>query len=157
MFESPRARCSMCTHPLAGYAEQMDTRQVADELAIRELLAAYCHRCDDGRFSELLDLFAPGASVVLGTATVAGHAALREFFEDRQGLPEQRGRHLTVNSVVEIDGSRARALSDFVHIKFVDGRLMPVLAGRYRDDLVRMEDGRWRFARRQVDDWAPAP
>jgi hypothetical protein len=129
--------------------------QIADELAIRQLLAAYCHHCDDGRFSELLELFAPEASFVRGTTMLSGRAALRAFFEDRQGRPELRGRHLTLNTVVESEGGAARALSDFVYLKFVDGRLTPVIAGRYRDEFVRMDDGRWHFARREVDDWPP--
>jgi 3-phenylpropionate/cinnamic acid dioxygenase small subunit len=128
---------------------------VANELAIRQLLATYCHHCDDGRFAELLQLFAPDGCFVRGATTITGHAALRAFFEDRQGRPEQRGRHLTVNTVVELDAGRARALSDFVHFRFVDGRITPAVAGRYRDELVRMDDGRWRFARREVEDWSP--
>lgn len=133
----------------------MDARRVADELSIRRLLAAYCHLCDDGRFSELVDLFAPGASFVHGATTLAGHAALRDFFEERQGRPEQRGRHLTLNTVVDIHAGTARALSDFVYLKFVEGLVTVARAGRYRDDFIRMEDGQWRFARREVDDWPP--
>lgn len=135
----------------------MDPARLADELAIRGVLAAYCHRCDDGRFVELLELFAPDAAFVRGATTIAGHAALLAYFEDRQGLPEQRGRHLTLNLEVEIDGCRARALSDFLYLKVVDGRITPLLAGRYRDDLVRAEDGGWRFSRREVEDWPPPP
>jgi len=128
---------------------------VAEELAIRRTLAAYCHHCDDGRFSELVELFTPEGSLVRGAMQLTGHAALREYLEQRQGLPEQRGRHLTLNTVVDIRTATARALSDFVYLKFVDGRLTPFLAGRYRDDLVRGDDGRWRFARREIEDWLP--
>jgi hypothetical protein len=132
----------------------MDARRLADELAIRRLLAAYCHHCDDGRFSELVDLFAPGASFVHGETKVAGHAALRGFFEERQGLLEQRGRHLTVNSVIDLDAGTARVLSDFVYLKLVEGQFTLAVVGRYRDDFIRMEDGRWRFARREVEGWS---
>lgn len=128
--------------------------RVADELAVRGVLAAYCHRCDDGRFDELLELFSDGAAFVRGATVIAGHAALRAFFAEHQGRPEQRGRHLTLNSEVEIDGARAHVLSDFVYLRRVDGRIVPAIAGRYRDELVRGDDGRWRFARREVEDWA---
>lgn len=129
---------------------------VADELAVLRTLAAYCHHCDDGQLAELVALFTPDACFVRGAIQVTGHAALREYFAERQGLPEQRGRHLTVNSVVDLSGGTARALSDFVYLKYVDGRLAPFLAGRYRDDFVRSDDGRWRFTRREVEDWTPA-
>jgi hypothetical protein len=135
-------------------AQTAPTR-IAAELEIRRVLAAYCHHCDDARFAELLGLFAPDGCFVRGTMKVAGHAALREYFESRQGRPEQRGRHLTLNTEIDIDADQARALSDFVYLKFVDGRITPIIAGRYRDDLVRMQDGRWRFARREVEDWSP--
>jgi hypothetical protein len=43
-----------------------------------------------------------------------------------------------------------------LYFKLVVGRIAPAVAGRYRDELVRMDDGRWRFMRREVGDWAPA-
>lgn len=132
----------------------MDTRRVADELAIRGLLATYCHRCDDGRLADVVDLFLPDGAFVHGETSATGHAALRAFFEDRQGQPEQRGRHLTVNTVIELDAGTARALSDFVYAKWVDGRIAITVAGRYRDELVRAANGRWHFARRVVEAWS---
>ena len=131
----------------------MDPSRVADELAIRRLLAVYCHYCDDGRFSELTNLFTPEASFVHGTTTATGHTALRAFFEERQGQPEQRGRHLTANTVLDIHAAGARALSDFVYLKSVEGIVTIARAGRYRDDFVRTPDGQWRFARREVEIW----
>jgi hypothetical protein len=121
----------------------------ADELGIRRTLAEYCHHCDDGNFDELVALFAPHAVLAYGDSQALGQAELRAFFLERQGLADQRGKHLTLNSVVDIDGNRARVLSDFLYLRIVDGVLTPVYAGRYRDDLVGA-DGRWRFARREI-------
>ena len=133
----------------------MDATRIAAELAIRDVLAAYCHRCDDGRFAELAELFAPDGAFVRGALVIEGRAALVAYFEDRQGRPEQRGRHLTLNSEITIDGAAARALSDFVYLKLVDGKPVPFLAGRYRDDFARTPDGRWHLTRRVVEDWPP--
>ena len=127
----------------------MGDADALEELGIRRTLAQYCHHCDDGDFDRLVALFAPDAVVVYGTTQAHGHAQLRAFFVERQGLPGQRGKHLTLNSVVDVDRDRARALSDFVVLGVVDGSLTPVYGGRYRDDLVRREGG-WRFARRQI-------
>ena len=131
----------------------MEESRVADELAIRRLLATYCHSCDDGRFAELLELFAADASFVHGDTTCTGHAALRGFFEERQGKAEQRGRHLTANMVLDVHGDRAHALSDFVYLNSVEGTVTIARAGRYRDELIRMNDGQWRFVRREVEIW----
>jgi hypothetical protein len=127
----------------------------ADELAIRRTIAEYCHRVDDGRFVELVDLFAPDAELVYGTISPRGADELLAFFRERQARPEQRGRHLTLNTVVDVGAGTATALSDYVQLVAMDGALVPVRAGRYRDELVH-HDGRWRFWRRVIEPW-PAP
>lgn len=134
----------------------MDLTRIADELAVRELLAAYCHRVDDGLFDALVELFTPDGAFVRGKRAYEGRAALLAFFGARQGTPEQRGRHLTLNPEIAIDGRRARVLADFLYLRMIDGKITPVITGRYRDELVRGDDGRWRFARRVVEEW-PTP
>jgi hypothetical protein len=120
-----------------------------DELGILRTLAEYCQRCDDGNFDDLLALFAPDAVLAYGDAQAIGLEELRAFFVERQGLVGRRGKHLTLNSVVDIEGNRAHALSDFLYLRMEDGVLTPVYTGRYRDDLVR-GDVRWCFTRRQI-------
>ena len=110
---------------------------------------------DDGRFTELVDLFVPEGCFVVDATPITGRAELLRFFEERQGRGEQRGRYLTLNTVVDVTGAVARARSDFLFLKYVDGQLAVVRAGRYEDELVRI-DGTWRFARRRVEDWVPA-
>jgi hypothetical protein len=62
---------------------------------------------------------------VLDATPITGRAELLRFFEERQGRAEQRGRHLTLNTVVDVTGDTARARSDFFFLKYVDGRLTP--------------------------------
>jgi hypothetical protein len=128
---------------------------LAAELAIRRVIAEYCHRVDDGRFAELVDLFTPDGELDYGAIAPRGAAELLAFFSERQARPEQRGRHLTLNTVVDVGDRTATALSDYVHLMARDGEPVPVRAGRYHDELA-WHDGRWRFRRRTIEPW-PAP
>ena len=122
---------------------------LAAELAIHRLFAAYCHRCDDGEFDALVDLFQPDGEFVVGGDVARGRAELLEFFQVRQGRPQQRGRHVTVNVLVELDGDHASAVSDFVFFHGGADTVVPRIVGRYHDDLAQV-DGVWRFVRREV-------
>ena len=131
----------------------MDASNVADELAIRRTLAAYCQHCDDGMFDSLAALFSAGGTFTYLGEVVAGSAALTAWFVAAQP-PARRGKHVTVNAVIDISGDRATARSDFVFLRFVNGSLVPLTAGRYVDELVR-QDGRWLIERRVVEDMRP--
>jgi 3-phenylpropionate/cinnamic acid dioxygenase small subunit len=123
---------------------------LGDELAIRRTLVTYCHRCDDGDFDGLVDQFTPDGSFSYRDEVVPGHERLRAWFEGKQP-PERRGKHLTTNTVIDIDGDRAHALSDFVFLRVPEGATDPVIvvAGRYRDEFHRVGD-RWLIDRREV-------
>ncbi|MBL7501088.1 nuclear transport factor 2 family protein [Frankia sp. CNm7] len=125
---------------------------LADELAVRAALARYCHCCDDGDLDGVAALFAPDGLFTFGGRTARGTREILEFFQASSGKEEQRGKHLTVNVVVTppaTPGGTARVASDFVFLRFEEGRLVPALAGRYDDEFVRV-DGQWRFASRQA-------
>jgi hypothetical protein len=124
----------------------MDRSELWDEAEIHRLLARYCHCCDDGEFGSLSELFLEGGSFVFAEWAPTGRDALRRWFESSQP-PERRGKHLTSNVVVTLQGDEASAISDFVFLARSDGQFSPRLAGRYLDDL-RYDDGQWRFARR---------
>ena len=127
----------------------MDAADLADELAIRRLLAEYCHCVDDGRFDDVVALFTPDGVFAFGSLGAEGRDALRTWFAETHP-PEQRGKHLTTNTVVDLDGDRAHAVSDFAFLGLRDARLVPSVAGRYHDELRRDDDGRWRIARRDA-------
>jgi len=122
---------------------------VTDEQQIRRVLALYCHRCDDGDFAALLALFAADAELVYRDRHCRGRAQVRAFFDELQGEPAQRGKHITSNAVVDVAGDEASAHSDFLFLRFVEGVLTPVFTGRYRDRFARTGD-RWCFARREI-------
>lgn len=121
---------------------------MVDELSIRRVLAAYCQLVDDGRFDELVALFTVHGGFSLGHLAITGRDEMRAWFEANQP-PELRGKHLTTNALIDVDGDDAVARSDFVFLSFADRQLRPVLTGRYRDELRRV-DGQWLLHRRDT-------
>ena len=129
--------------------------ELADELGVRRTLAAYCQHLDDGDFAGVSQQFAPDGAITFGDRGGAdGRAEIEAWFTEGY-TPERRGKHLTVNTIIELDGDRATARSDFAFLGFVDGDLRPLFAGRYHDDLVR-GDGRWLIQRRTAVFATPA-
>lgn len=125
----------------------MERTLTADILAVQATLARYCHRLDDGDIDGVLALFTPdGVFSYLG-ATAHGPDELRAFFARSQGTPELRGKHLTVNVDVQVDGDTATSRADFLYLRAGETGPIPQIAGRYEDDLRRI-DGEWRIARR---------
>jgi 3-phenylpropionate/cinnamic acid dioxygenase small subunit len=118
---------------------------MSDEEDIRTTVAQYAHLCDDGRFDDWADLFAPDASVSIMGQTHQGREAVKESIMQAQP-PERRGKHLCVNSAIEVEGDEAWVITDYI---FIDKQLVITHAGRYHDRLVRNRD-RWRFAERRV-------
>ena len=122
---------------------------VEDELGIRRTIAAYCHLIDEGDFARLVQEFAPNGSFAFGSQVATGPDALLRWFEKNQP-PHRRGKHLTVNTLVDIDGDRARAVSDFVFLRWIGGALTVEATGKYRDALVRIA-GHWKIERRDTE------
>jgi 3-phenylpropionate/cinnamic acid dioxygenase small subunit len=113
---------------------------------VRQTIARYCFLCDDGRFEEWGDLFTVDTRFHVMGNTQHGRAATVEFIEAGQP-PEQRGKHLIGASLVLLDGDHATAWTDFI---FVDRRGAVLSSGRYHDELIRSDDGAWRFAVREI-------
>jgi ketosteroid isomerase-like protein len=132
----------------AGDPGTVRARDAADELAVRRVLAACCHRLDDGDFEGLGALYAEDGTFDYAGQGATGRDAVAQWFAERNP-PERRGKHLTVNVVVDVDGDRAHATSDYLFVRMEDGGVRAALTGRYEDDLVRA-DVRWLLARRVV-------
>jgi len=117
-------------------------------LTIQRTMSAYCQLCDDGEFRRLAEQFAPDGSFVYAGETVTGRDALEQWFVSAQP-PRRRGKHLTTNAIIDVEGDRASAVSDFVFLRLVDGALALQTTGRYRDAFVRIGE-RWLIERRDV-------
>ena len=140
------------TGPMDGGAPPDGARAVSDLIAISTIqraLATYCQLCDDGEFRRLAEGFAPDGSFVFAGETVTGRIALERWFEAAQP-PRRRGKHLTVNAIIDLEGDRASVVSDFVFVRLVGGVPLLQIAGRYRDVFVRAGD-RWLIERRDVE------
>jgi uncharacterized protein (TIGR02246 family) len=119
---------------------------VTDEEGVRRTLALYCQLCDDGRFDEWTDLYTDDATFAVMGQTQVGRDAIKAWIEQAQ--PEdKRGKHFLGQSVVDIDGDAASAVTDYT---FVSKAYVITSAGRYHDTLERGGDGRWRFRTREI-------
>jgi len=125
---------------------------MADGEGLRRTFALYCQLCDDGRFDEWITLFTDDARFSVLDKTHEGQAAIKAFMEVAQA-PERRGKHFMGQSVFEEhgDGSTVTAVSDYMFIaRTADGGYAMTSAGRYHDELVRGDDGQWRFRSREI-------
>ncbi len=132
----------------------MDDRETAvlDERAIGATLTQYCRAVDDRRFDHVAALFTDDARLHTMGRTLAGRAAIREFFGPMPDAAPSRpaSAHVLSNVVVELDGDAAIAESDWMMLtREESGATVIALAGRYRDRLERVGD-RWRIAERSV-------
>ncbi|HJQ41899.1 MAG TPA: nuclear transport factor 2 family protein [Jatrophihabitantaceae bacterium] len=120
--------------------------------AIRNLLGRYCELMDAADWAAVGELFAEAELVGPdGSVLASGSSAVAAMYEHGTRLYDgsPRTRHVTANSIVEVDGDAATARSAYVVFQAVDGfALQPIITGRYRDAFSRI-DGTWRFARRQ--------
>lgn len=119
-----------------------------DEDRIRSTLSEYSQRCDDGRFEEWAALFTEDARFVMAGNVTEGRDAIRKYMEKVQP-PGSRGKHVTTNSLIDVDGDTATAATDYLFVRPTDGGIAIIAAGRYYDRLVR--DGtEWRFHEREI-------
>lgn len=137
----------------------MDLAELAAREAIRDLVAAYAHLADGGRFDELLDLFTEDGALRGGEAPEArGRDAIRAFLvgtgRDLEGVTRVAFiRHHVSNLRIEMKGlDEARGVAYFLVVtdRGVDHW------GRYRDEYARI-GGRWLFRHRRarLDGFAP--
>lgn len=123
--------------------------QPSIDAEVRHTLAAYCHSVDDGRFDDFEQLWAVDAVVEVLGELIEGRAAIRDWIEHAQP-PERRGKHVTVNSEIDVTGAdTASSVSDFLF--FARGERGPrvTASGRYLDDFTPVE-GAWVFTRRRI-------
>jgi 3-phenylpropionate/cinnamic acid dioxygenase small subunit len=123
------------------------------EEGIRRTLAHYGLLLDDGRFDEWSQLFVEDARFHVMGATQVGRADITAWIMKNQG-PELRGKHAVLAPLIDLDGDRARVWTDYL---FVDQQQTVLSVGRYHDEVVRGDDGRWRFALREIVFMGGAP
>ncbi len=132
---------------------------VADQLAIREVIARYAWALDTGDVEGFVACFCRDG-VLLWDAFEEpqrweGHAALRHFATFFRDQPTSAGRqHHVTNTVVTAcnGGARSRSYAA-VALRQGDGPHLLHVMGYY-EDLFRVEEGEWRLAERVIRDWS---
>lgn len=119
-----------------------------DQDQITRTLARYCQFLDDGDFDRWIELFSEDARLVFAGTIHEGRPSIREYMQQVQP-PEGRGKHITSNVLVDVDGDTASALTDYLFVRPTHRGLVPVATGRYHDHLIRAGED-WRFQRREI-------
>ena len=127
---------------------------ISSEQAIANLIGTYAFLVDDGDFAGLGALLA-NCTFSLGETTVIGSAAVEQLARDALQVYEDgtpRTRHVTTNTIIEIDEDAETAASRSYYTvlqSLPDFPLQPIATGRYNDRFDRHE-GLWRFVERHV-------
>ena len=121
--------------------------------AIREVLAEYCFRLDDGRFAEMAALFTENGTWDTAFGRATGRAVIAELARDlreRAGDQRPRAAHLVTNISITLDGASAKVRSNWTVVQnSADGPKIGS-GGAYHDELVK-EHGQWLFRYRRID------
>jgi SnoaL-like domain len=137
--------------------------EIADRLAIRELIDAYAHFADRRQPDEQAALYDDDARTLVYSDPAAsepaqvltGHAEHAEGF--RVLSQYTATMHFNGQSTIELDGDRATGETYTLAHHLLDtdeGRTLLVLFIRYEDSFVK-RDGTWRFAERKLlIDWS---
>jgi ketosteroid isomerase-like protein len=114
---------------------------------IRRAQATYARSLDGGRIDDLAAVFTEDGVVdIEGMDAIVGREAIRATYEGWK--PRSPQRHLVANlHVTEWNEREATATTDVVLVQLRDGAWVITFVARYTD-VVRNEDGVWRFARR---------
>jgi 3-phenylpropionate/cinnamic acid dioxygenase small subunit len=121
--------------------------------AIRELLAEYCFRLDDGRFEDMAALFAENGTWDTAFGAATGRAAIAELARNiraQAAEPRPRGIHLVTNIAIALDGDSARVRSNWTVVQNSPEGPTIGSGGAYYDELVK-EGAEWRFRHRKID------
>jgi 3-phenylpropionate/cinnamic acid dioxygenase small subunit len=124
-----------------------------DKDAIRELLAEYCFRLDDGRFAEMAALFTEDGTWDTAFGKATGRAAIAELarsLRERAGAARPRGVHLVTNIAIALAGHAAQVRSNWMVMENSPAGPRIGSGGAYFDDLARF-GGDWRFRYRKID------
>ncbi len=118
------------------------------EEGIRRTVMQHAQLCDDGRFAEWADLYALDVRFHVLGSTQTGRDTVRAWMEKAQP-PPARGRHAVFAPIIDLaaDGRTARSWTDYL---FFDKAGKVTSVGRYHDELVLDDDGRWRFSLREI-------
>jgi uncharacterized protein (TIGR02246 family) len=120
---------------------------LADELAIRSLTAAYVDALNRADLDDIAQVYDEDAVFTLmDRPTIVGRSAILDML--RATLARyQLVMQLLHSGIVQLDGDRARARWQVTELQVPIDGAPRFIAGRYEDEHVRRRQG-WQFARR---------
>lgn len=130
------------------HAKELSVDAVADELAIRKVIARYCHLEDDARFDEWSQLFTEDVYADITGGPVQGRVAMAEFA--RTHAPKG-GRRIITNIEVALAGDKAEVVSDGVAFMPTGERPIVTVLWRYYDTFVRVGE-EWLISYKRAAD-----
>src|SRR6476646_4779967 len=125
--------------------------ELAEQDALRAMMAAYCFCLDGGRFAEMAALFTPDGTWDTAFGKGTGHAEIEALVRRIRGPgPHARALHHVTNIVIKLDGATAKCFSNWVTVQNSPQGPKLGSAGSYTDDMVK-QDGTWLFRYRTID------
>jgi uncharacterized protein (TIGR02246 family) len=124
-----------------------------EKQAIREVLAEYCFRLDDGRHDEMAALFTEDGTWDTAFGKAKGRAEIAALARDiraRAGENRPRAIHLVTNIAIALDGESATVRSNWTVVQNSPTGPKIGSGGGYADQMAK-EDGHWRFRYRKID------
>ena len=134
--------------------------RLEDEREILRTLHTYGHSIDYGDEAAFVDCFLPdGVLHWPNRGPMTGSEEIRTAFRQHSHAPEFYHKHLLIEPLISLSGDYATVQSMFARLDTYDAVPEIFVYGRYRDDLARCADGRWRFRSRyaDVEAWHPGP
>jgi ketosteroid isomerase-like protein len=119
-----------------------------DKEAIRDLISNYCYFVDSGEFDRLVDLFTEDS---VWESSEFGRYEGKAAFHDFVSKTPPGLRHLTLNTVITLDGDDARAKSYLVLTSKADNSAANTIATTaFFEDHIVKRGGRWLFKSRII-------
>jgi ketosteroid isomerase-like protein len=127
-------------------------RLLEDERAILQTLYAYGHGLDYGLEEAFLDCWTDDAVLAWpARPPFVGRAAIAQAFRQHTHAPDVYHKHLVLDPRIALDADSATVDCYFARLDgYPEGPQIKSF-GRYRDVLVRCDDGRWRFRERRTE------
>ena len=128
--------------------------ELADRMALTDLLAAYCHAMDACRGDLCIGLFADDAVLETPVGHAKGRSAILAWMEGRFALrpSDHQVGHYLLNPLFAVESpTRARVRSMLLYTRqslLEDGKSELLSTGIYEDE-VEKAGGTWRFTRRR--------
>ena len=139
-------------------------RAIEDERSILQTLYRYAHAIDYGDDEGYVNCFTSDGVFEVrsrlaepSSKRIEGSAELRAFIARHSRAPDAWHKHMVWQPLIDVVGDEATCTSYGLALVEHEGTPVIKVFGRYRDELVRGDDGSWRFRLRLFEVESAAP